>query len=389
MKILYIDCGAGAAGDMLMSALLELHPDPDGFLMRLNALMPDVVIERERAEQNGIIGTHLRVKVNGEEESEHMHGHTHHSHTSIKDITALINGLDIAAAVKKDAAAVYQTLAAAEAEAHGREPENIHFHEVGTKDAVVDIVGTSMLFNELGIKNIFASPINVGGGTVKCAHGILPVPAPATAVLLRGLPFYGGGSEGERCTPTGAALLKHFVTGFGDIPPMTLEKTGMGVGTKKFTTANILRVFRGDTADSTDEIIELCCNIDDMTGEDIAFACDMLLAAGAKDAFTVPIIMKKGRPAQLLSCITTQAQKDAIIKCIFKYTSTIGIREYKCKRYTLDRRESTVSTKYGDMRVKHSDGYGVERVKPEFEDIRQAALKYGLSPNTVRRETNL
>ncbi len=399
MKTLFIECGAGAAGDMLMSALLELHPDPDDFLDRINKLIPDVLVTRESVEQNGIVGTHLRVKINGIEESESMYDHKHHHehhnkhehhhehrHTALSDILDIIDKLQISSDVKKEASSVYADLAAAEAKVHGREPENIHFHEVGTMDAVCDIVGVCMLINELDVKNIYASFVNVGGGTVKCAHGILPVPAPATAELLRGIPFYTEGSEGERCTPTGAALLKHFVKSFGDMPVMTLEKTGMGAGTKHFKNANILRVFLGDTAEDTEEIYEISCNIDDMTGEDIAFACDMLFKAGAKDVFTTPVFMKKGRPGQLLSCIVSADKKDEIIRYIFGYTSTIGIREHKCKRYVMERIEDKTATKYGDIRFKVSEGFGTKKIKPEFEDIKNAALESGVSLETVRKE---
>lgn len=412
MRTLFIECNAGAAGDMLMSALSEIHPDPAGFIEKFNTIgIPDVVLKYGKAEQNGIVGTHLHVLVNNKEEDEHMHEHHHehehnheherghehehehehhhHSHTHLSDIKTLIESLDINENVKKNAVSVYTLLARAEAHVHGKEIDNIHFHEVGTMDAVADIVGVCMLIDELAPDKIIASPVNVGGGFVKCAHGILPVPAPATEQLLYGIPYYGSGNEGERCTPTGAALLKHFVSDFGEMPLMTVERSGYGAGTKHFSTANILRVFLGETPDKTDEIYELNCNIDDMTGEDIAFACEMLFKAGARDVFTTPIYMKKGRPAVLLSCICTNDKKDGIVKAIFKHTTTLGIREKKCERYILERSEDPIATKYGEIGVKTASGYGVSRRKAEFEDIKKAAEVSGLSLDEIRRETGL
>ncbi len=395
MKTLFIECGSGAAGDMLMSALLELHPQPDDIIKRLNALIPNVNIKKETTEQNGIKATHIRVIVNGAEESDAVHSHDGaHSHSEhghrhlLKDINALINSLSIDEKVKSDALAVYSLLAGAEARVHGTDMDNIHFHEVGTLDAVCDIVGVCMLFNEIGIENIMASPVNTGGGFVSCAHGILPVPAPATVQLLSGLPFYSEGNEGEKCTPTGAALLKYFVKKFGDMPVLTLKKVGMGAGTKKFKSANILRIFMGETDDTEEYIYEICCNIDDMTGEDIAFACDRLFEAGAKDVFTSAVYMKKGRPAQLLTCIAAEEERADVIKAIFKYTSTIGIRERKCKRYLMERFEEKKNTAYGDINFKISRGFGTKKTKPEFEDIKNAALNNGLSPDEIRREIN-
>ena len=383
---------------MLMSALSEIHPDPDGFAARFNAAgIPDVRLERGKGTQNGIVGTQIHILVNGRRENgdmheHHGHSHTHgghHTHTSLSDIQALIAGLDVNKNVKKNAAAVYDLLAQAEAHVHGCEISDIHFHEVGTMDAVADIVGVCMLIDELGAENIIASPVNVGSGFVKCAHGILPVPAPAAAHLLCGIPIYSAGGEGERCTPTGAALLKHFVKKFMPMPVMTVEKYGCGAGTKQFETANILRVFFGEAKDSTDEIFELCCNIDDMTGEEMAYACEMLFKAGARDVFTVPVYMKKGRPAVMLCCICTQDEKDVLAKEIFRQTTTIGIRVHKCGRYVLKRSEESVSTPCGDIRVKTSEGYGVTRRKPEFEDIKKAAEASGLSLYEIKRGLDL
>lgn len=274
MKTLYLECNMGAAGDMLAAALLELIPDPQSFIDRFQALgLPGVHMEREDSEKCGIRGTHMVITVNGEEEEscdlyehhveedavhghvhehhgeEHEHhGHTHaHRHSSMGDITALIQGLKMEDSVKEDAIAVYKLIAEAEGYVHGKPVEQIHFHEVGTMDAVADVVSVCMLMEELKPERITASPVHVGSGQVRCAHGILPVPAPATAHILKGVPIYGGQIRGELCTPTGAALLKYFVKEFGNMPVMRVEKIGYGMGKKDFETANCVRAMWGES----------------------------------------------------------------------------------------------------------------------------------------------
>ncbi|MCC8169107.1 MAG: LarC family nickel insertion protein [Oscillospiraceae bacterium] len=248
MKTLYIECNMGAAGDMLMSALSELLPNRDEFIERLNKLnIPTVRFEKKKVSKCGICRTHIDVLVDEEQEDEHMHKNHHHS--GIADITEIISHLNVPEKVQADILSVYRLIAEAESYVHGCEVKNIHFHEVGTLDAVADITGVCMLINELVPDKIMASPVHVGSGTVKCAHGILPVPAPSTEYILRGVPVYGGEIKGELCTPTGAALLKHFVSNFGAMPVMKIEKTGYGMGTKDFGTADCVRVMYGETDD--------------------------------------------------------------------------------------------------------------------------------------------
>lgn len=259
MKTLYLECNMGAAGDMLTAALLELHPDPAAFVMRLNELgLPGVQFQAERAVKCGITGTHMAVTVRGmEEESgdadhgrEHHHEHNHHhAHHGLHDIEHIVSHLEIPQCVQEDVLAVYRLIAQAEGQVHGKPVDEIHFHEVGTLDAVADITAVCLLLHELKPERIVASPIHVGSGQVRCAHGILPVPAPATAWLLRGIPTYGGHIRGELCTPTGAALLKHFVQDFAPQPSMRVEKIGYGCGKKNFEAANCLRAMLGETVD--------------------------------------------------------------------------------------------------------------------------------------------
>ena len=401
MKTLFIDCSMGAAGDMLSAALLELLPDPDTFVEKMNqAGIPGVQIIREPAVKCGITGTHVRVLVNGVEEGtmhhhhdhhhDHEHGHHHdhghdHVHSGMADIEHIVRGhLDIPEAVKDDVMKVYGLIAEAESHAHGVPVTQIHFHEVGTMDAVADITMTAMLMHEIAPDQVIASPVHVGSGTVKCAHGILPVPAPATAFILKGVPSYGGSIKGELCTPTGAALLKYYVTEFGEMPVMRIGEIGYGMGTKDFEAANCVRVMLGETEDQTDNITELSCNVDDMTAEEIAFAMEKLFEGGALDVFTVPAGMKKNRPGTLITVLCRQQDKEEIVELIFKHTSTIGIREKLMARYVLERSEKTIDTLYGPVRRKTSTGYGVTRQKYEYEDLARIANEQGVSLKEAR-----
>lgn len=391
MKTLYLDCSMGAAGDMLAAALLELLPDPDAFVAELNALaIPGVRFSREASVKCGITGTHLQVTVHGEEECahdrhhahdhHHDHAHGHHHHASLHDIEHIVRGhLSLPATVADNVMAVYRLIADAESKAHGKPVSEIHFHEVGTMDAIADITAVCLLMHRLAPDEIIVSPVHVGSGQVHCAHGILPVPAPATATILQDVPIYGGSIQGELCTPTGAALLKHFASRFGEMPVMRTSAIGYGMGQKDFPAANCVRALLGERSAASDDVIELCCNIDDMTGEAIGYAFDKLFAAGALDVYTIPIGMKKSRPGHLLHVICREADKDALVRALFAHTTTIGIRENRFRRYTLDRRIETIETADGPVRRKCSTGYGVSREKFEHDDLARIADAQGLS----------
>ncbi|MGN1190155.1 MAG: nickel pincer cofactor biosynthesis protein LarC [Candidatus Ornithospirochaeta sp.] len=417
MKTLYLDCSMGAAGDMLTAALLELVPEKEDFINRLNSIgIPGVTFKAEKASKCGINGTHISVIVNGEEEDEEMHEHHdhdhehhhdhchehehehehhhehehehshHHHHSGMNDITHIVSHLDIPENVKNDVLAVYSIIAEAESHAHGVPVTEIHFHEVGTMDAISDVTAVSLLMDYLKPDEVVVSPVHVGSGSVKCAHGILPVPAPATAFILKGVPIYGGEIKSELCTPTGAALLKHFASRFGDMPIMKTEAIGYGMGKKDFERANCVRAFIGEMDDERDVILELSCNLDDMTPEIIAFAEEELLKNGALDVFTIPTQMKKSRPGILLTVLCTEETKDEMVKLIFNHTTTLGIREAKKHRYILNRSIETVSTKYGEVRKKISTGYGVTREKYEYDDISRIARENGLTISEVMKE---
>ena len=410
MKTLYLECGMGAAGDMLTAALLELIPDKQAFIDKMNALgLPGVQVEAEKAVKCGITGTHMKVTVHGEEEEsedvhEHHHhdhdhehdhhhdhedghdpGHHHHHHASVADIEGLIDKLEVSGKVKADAKAVYALIAEAESQVHGHPVNEIHFHEVGTMDAVADVVGVCILMEEIGAEKIVASPVHVGSGHVHCMHGILPVPAPATALILNGIPTYGGQVQGELCTPTGAALLKHFASSFGDRPVMTTEAIGYGMGKKDFERANCLRAFLGESEGAREQIAKLECNLDDMTGEDIGFAMEQLFKAGAKDVYTQAIGMKKSRPGVLLSVICLPDDADRLAAVMMKHTTTLGIRRQDMSRYVLERSIETVQTPYGPVRVKTASGMGVQRRKAEYDDLASLAEKLNAPLESIRK----
>lgn len=461
MKLLYLDCGMGAAGDMLGAALAELLPDDtrDAFASELNAAgIPGVHVSLDPSVKCGITGTHLTVTVNGTEEKEgghshhdhqhdhahdhshshdHQHDHSHdhshshdhhhdhshehshshdhhhdHSHRSLHDIHHIIDDLKLPEAVRTDILAVYRLIAEAESKAHDKPVSEIHFHEVGTMDAIADIASVCLLLHKLAPDQIIASPIHVGSGQVKCAHGILPVPAPATAYILKDIPIYSGSIQGELCTPTGAALLKHFVTRFDQMPLMTPASTGYGMGTKDFPAANCVRAILGESfaENQPETICELSCNVDDMTGEDIAFAIETFLQNGALDAFTVPCTMKKGRPGVLVTVLCKDPDQKQMTKLILQHTTTLGVRSAEKKRWILSRTESEtvipddvlanvttpdmpagsktqeLKTTGNDctIRSKTSTGFGITRNKYEHDDLEKIARTYGLTLAQVR-----
>ncbi len=394
MKTLYFDCSMGAAGDMLTAALLELFDNKSETLALLNSIgVPGVEYVLEDSEKCGIHGSHIAVKIHGEEEGEEHHHHEHehhhehhHHHSSLHDIKEIIASLNLSDKVKADAIAVYEIIAAAESEVHGAPVAEVHFHEVGAMDAVADVAAVCLLKDKLSPDMIMASPVNTGKGQVKCAHGIMPVPAPATALILKGIPAYNDEIDGELCTPTGAALLKYFVKKYAPMPVLTVGAIGYGMGKKDFERANCVRAFLGESSESEEYIVELSCNIDDMTAEEIGFACEMCFRAGAVEVYTIPAAMKKNRPGTLLCVMCREAEKDELIKTIFGYTSTIGLRESVSRRYTLNRAEESVQTQFGEIRKKISTGYGVTKEKYEYDDISRIAGENGFSFSEVLKK---
>ena len=400
MKTIYLDLQMGAAGDMLSAALFELLNDEQKkeFLHKINeAGIPGVVVDAEASVKCGITGTHFKVVVNGEEEEvheeggfdklnhheHHHHEHEHHHHTSLHDIEHLVNDLKLSDAVKKNVLEVYNLIAQAESHAHGKPVTDIHFHEVGTMDAVADITAVCLLMEMLNPERIIASAVNVGSGQVHCAHGILPVPAPATAFILQGVPSYSNQINGELCTPTGAALLKHFVNSFSPMPTITTEQIGYGMGKKDFEAANCVRAIMGDISRNYQSVVEFTCNLDDISAERIGFAIEQLFQAGAVEAYTIPVTMKKSRPGNLLCVMCLEENKQKVLEAIFKHTTTLGVRQNISQRYAMDRTVETVQTDFGLVRIKKAEGFGVERQKYEYEDLARIARETGMSINEI------
>ena len=449
MKTLYIECAMGAAGDMLTAALLDLlsPEEQQAFLEQMNRLLPGVQVKATPAQKCGVQGLHVQVLVNREEEHshdhgpvhpevhpapavhehphehdhdhehhhehehshthehehphdhvhehghdhphEHDHGHEHHHHATMAWVEHTIQETALPPEVKEQALQVYHAIAQAESAAHGCPVDQVHFHEVGALDAVADVTAVCLLMHMLAPEKIVVGPIHLGSGQVRCAHGILPVPAPATAYILQGVPAYTGSIRGELCTPTGAALLKTFAQSFGPMPVMVTEKVGIGVGNKDFEAANVLRVFWGSDASQaqqeSDQIVELRCNLDDMTGEAIGYASELLLEEGALDVYTVPIQMKKSRPAVMLCCLCHAPQRDKLTQLMLRHTTTWGVRASVMDRSVLTTRMVPVKTKYGVVRVKQGTGYGVKKSKVEYGDMAAAAAQAGVELAKVER----
>lgn len=383
MKTAYFDAFSGASGDMILGSLVDAGLDLAALESALGSLgVHGYRLEARKETRLGIAATRLEVHL----ESGHDHTHRHLSH-----IRQIIEAATLPGRAAERALAVFTRLAEAEARVHGTTAEKVHFHEVGAVDAIVDIVGAAVALELMGVGRVVSSPLPTGGGTVTCAHGVMPVPAPATAELLKGVPLRPSLEQKELTTPTGAAILTTLADAFGDVPTMRIEAIGYGAGQRQGqTVANVLRVLIGsDVADGLagDTIWVIETNLDDTTGEVVADASRRLMEAGALDVFTTPILMKKGRPGLLLRCLAHEDTRGRIEQLIFEHTGTFGLRRSQWTRSMLGRRHETVQTPYGAVRVKLGlRGDDVLRVAPEYEDCRSAAEAHGVSVQQVMQE---
>lgn len=406
----------GVAGDMLTAALLELFPETQQkeILGEINDCgLPGVHSKTQRVKRCGITGTQMLVSVDGQEEGEEEHHHDHeevahhaghdheaaehhhHHHMHMDDIVRLVDALKVPDAVKTDAKAVYTRIAQAEAKVHDADVSEVHFHEVGMMDALADVVSVSLLIRRLAPDKICAGTVTTGFGSVRCMHGILPVPAPATEKLLEGIPVQAGNIEGELCTPTGAALLGYFVDSFGPMQPMIIRRSGYGCGKKEFPKANCVRACFGEAVGETKEEISrssdeagkiLCvnCNVDDMTAEDIAFATERIAAAGAAEVFTMPVGMKKGRPGTLITAFCAPGGRDAVTAAFMRYTSTIGVRVFAQTGYRMRSEVSEIESPVGTAHVKTSTGFGASKSKIDYDDAARLAEEEQISLQEAR-----
>ena len=371
-KLAYFDCFSGISGDMTLGALVDAGCD----LQLLRAYLAGLqvsgwAISAEKVWKNGVSATFVRVLT--EDQSKHR---------SLSAILEILEASNLSDTVKENATAIFRRLGEAEASVHGVPPGRIHFHEVGAVDAIVDIVGACIGFETLGIQRFACSPLNVGGGTAKMAHGILPVPAPATAKLLQGKPTYANGVQKELVTPTGAAIVSTLCDTFGPQPPMSVSAIGYGAGSADLDgQPNVVRIMLGESTEKVvpgfdEEISIVEANLDDMNPQIYGYFLEKALGAGALDVYTTPVQMKKNRPGTLLTLLCKPQDASALISLIFAETTTFGVRSYAAQRRTLPRESVSVHTKFGDVRIKLSRINGhIRRVAPEFEDCRKLATE--------------
>jgi len=378
MTMAYFDCFNGAAGDMIVASLIDAGADADALRERLAALPVDgYTLTVEKVSKQGFAATRFSVQLDATAKQPHRH---------LRDIVAILDDADLPPAVVDRAKLIFTRLARAEAKVHGTSVDKVHFHEVGAVDAIIDVTGAALALDMLGVDRVICSPIPVGSGTVRCDHGIMPVPAPATAELLIGVPIAKSAEPGELTTPTGAAVLTTLVESFGPMPTMNLRTTGYGAGTRDGQTRpNVLRVMLGEPSDAgeTDEVVVLETNLDDTSPEIVAFAMSRLLAAGALDVYTLPIQMKKGRAGLLLTVLCEPARANEFESVVFAETPTFGVRRTTMRRSKLRRRHETVQTPFGSIRMKIGERDGAQTVSPEFEDCRAAAETNGVPLRVV------
>jgi len=430
MRIAYLDCFSGMSGDMFLGALIDAGVSAKLLEDTVAALNVGARLEISKVNRSGITATKVDVLVNGEKEmpreefwakqaghsDEHSHGYSHlHSHShqssnspseapaphkhdhgrSLTKIKRIIAGSAVSEAAKKTAIHIFEALGAAEAKIHNMSIESVHFHEVGAVDAMVDIVGAAVGAEALGVDEIVCSPLNVGGGTVKCAHGTFPVPAPATIELLQGAPVYSSGIQLELLTPTGAAIVKTLASRFGPFPEMKIEKSGYGAGTRDLPGhANVVRITIGEATASSllartsqETVAVLEANLDDLNPQVFGYVLDRLLAEGALDVFSLPVQMKKNRPGTLLTVLSRPEDAARLTQIIFTETTTLGVRQRQEQRSILNRRWIPVATPWGEVRMKIASMNGtVTNYEPEYEDCRRIAAEHHVPLKTVMQE---
>jgi len=384
MKTLYFDCFAGASGDMILGAMVGAGLDPNYLREQLSLLPVDGFrINFETVNRSGLSATCARV------ETAHEHKHRH-----LADIKKIIESSSLSESVKQLAIRIFTRLAEAEAHVHNEPIDHVHFHEVGALDAIVDVVGAAICFDYLKVDRFVCSPLHVGSGMVQMAHGRFPIPPPAVAELLKGVPFYATDIKGELLTPTGAAIITTVCREYGPIPSMTTESTGYGAGTREYPAfPNVLRVLIGETeaATTTDERLWMIeTNLDDASPQIIGHVMDRVFGLGALDCFFTPVQMKKNRPGVLLSVLCAATEKEAVMKLLFEETTTLGVRSYEVLRRALQRSVVQVETQYGliDVKVAHLDGRVVNEM-PEFEQVRAAAAKANVPLKVVEEAARL
>jgi len=388
MKVLYYDCFCGISGDMNLGALLDLGVEEAYLRQELSKLKLDSEYELHVKKDNkkGISGTRVDVVLKN---ARHKHKHHHHAHRNLKDIESIIMNSSLSEKVKKLSLAIFMKVAQAEAKVHGKPLDEVHFHEVGATDSIIDIVGAAVCLDYLKVDKIMASSVQVGGGFVECAHGIIPIPAPATVEILKNIPVKSGLVPFETTTPTGAAILAANVEMFTDQMEFSVEKIGYGIGHRELEIPNLLRIYLGyeGSNDIREEQYILETNIDDMNPEFYDYIEERLFTQGALDVFKTPIYMKKGRSATKLSVLVNQKQEENVLDIIFRETTSIGVRKYKVEKIMLPRDFVKISTPYGSVTVKNAYYQGEKvKYKPEYEDCKRIAREKNIPINKVYQE---
>ncbi len=373
--ILYFDCRSGISGDMTIGALLDLGIDRDKFIRQLKKLgLKGYELKITGKKVNGISATDFKVILTDKDS---------HNHVNLPAIEKIIGNSDLNDTIKRLSKKIFRCIAEAEMSVHNLPIEEVHFHEVGAVDSIVDIVGTAICMSMLKADSIYSSPLHLGSGFVKCSHGLIPVPAPATVEILKGIPVYSTGIQGELVTPTGAAIVKTLAEQFINLPPMKIEKTGYGTGKKSYDIPNALRVFFGQEISlrqlQTEELLLLETNIDDMSPEIYSFLFPLLFKKGALDVYLTNIIMKKGRPAVMLSVLCEPENQTGLKNIIFTETTTLGIRQRIIRRDSLERKTITLDTRFGRIKAKAAfkDG-SLLRLSPEYEECKRVAEEQGI-----------
>lgn len=395
MKTIYLDCSTGVSAESLASALYELIDNKEKFIAHINSVGIKGVRVAARTESKcGLEGTRLSVRImeksegsqyNNTHDTDNKYSHMHRRRT-LQDVEELVSRLNVSPKVRDDVMAIYKLIANAESKTHSKSLSEIHFHQEGSRDTITNIVMVAMLLEQLSTQKIIASPVNIGGTDDEHSRGILPVSTPSITSILRGIPVYSEKTNGGICTLAGAALLKYYVADFGDMPVIQTEKIGYGMGTKNQDDTNYMRAVLGEVPDASTEISELCCNVDDMTAEQIAYATQSFFAAGALEVYTIPIITIKSRPANLICVICNSEDKEMFIALIFKHTTATNIKEKLNRRYILNCREETESTSLGPVKKQIAEGYGVMKTKYEFDSLEEIAKKYNISIAEVLKQ---
>ncbi len=371
MTVAYFDCFSGAAGDMIVASLIDAGADESALREGLSSLaVGGYTLKIQKIRKQGFAATRFLVELDSTTPQPHRH---------LADVVEIIRSGKFPDGVRENSIRVFERLAQAEAQVHGTSVDKVHFHEVGAVDAIVDVVGAVLALQTLGVERVVCSPVPVGSGTVKCAHGVMPIPAPATAVLLKGVPLAASEETGELITPTGAAVLTTLADEFGPLPAMSVSAIGYGAGTRDGASVpNLLRVFVGAASDSddADSVAVLETNIDDASGEIVGYTIERLLEMGALDAYAVPIQMKKTRPGFVLTVICETAKIPLMEGILFRETPTFGIRRRTVQRTKLTRRFETVDTAFGPIRIKIGEREGAITASPEYEDCKAAAVKH-------------